>query len=160
MLVFTIPKTMAFSNGMKLLDMMPTGYNFKYVNELFSALGEKGRETYLTNQIPLDMFYPFLFGISYCLLVAYFLRKLNRLNKPYIYLCFIPIIAGISDYCENIGIITMLNTYPDFTENTVNLTSMFSIIKSVSTSIFFISIIIILVLCLKSFFKKIIPCNN
>ena len=26
MLVFTIPKTMKFANGMKLLDMMPTGH--------------------------------------------------------------------------------------------------------------------------------------
>ncbi len=27
MLTVTIPKTMGFSNGMKLLDMMPTGYD-------------------------------------------------------------------------------------------------------------------------------------
>lgn len=28
MLMVTIPKTMAFANGMKLLDMMPAGYDF------------------------------------------------------------------------------------------------------------------------------------
>ena len=50
MLMVTIPKTMVFSNGMKLLDMLPTGYNQNYVNELFSTLGENGREIYLTNQ--------------------------------------------------------------------------------------------------------------
>ena len=33
MLIITIPKTMGFSNGMKLLDMMPTGYNFEYINK-------------------------------------------------------------------------------------------------------------------------------
>jgi hypothetical protein len=60
MLTVTIPKTMEFSNGMKLLDMMPTGYDFNYVNELFSSLGENGRETYLTSQIPVDMIYPLL----------------------------------------------------------------------------------------------------
>lgn len=67
MLIITIPKTMRFSNGMKLLDMMPTGYDFEYINTLFDTLGEKGREVYLYNQIPVDMIYPFLFGISYCL---------------------------------------------------------------------------------------------
>ena len=36
----TIPKTMEFSNGMKLLDMIPTGYDWNYVNELL-ILSEK-----------------------------------------------------------------------------------------------------------------------
>ena len=145
MLMVTIPKTMEFANGMKLLDMMPTGYDFNYVNKLFSTLGDIGRETYLTSQIPVDMIYPLLFGISYCLVMAYFLKKINKLKTPFIYLCLLPIIAGIADYSENIGIITMLNSYPDFTETTVNITSMFSVIKSISTSIFFISLIVVLI---------------
>ena len=72
MLLVTIPKTMEFSNGMKLLDMLPTGYNQDYVNKLFSTLGENGREIYLTTQIPVDMIYPLLFGLTYSLLLAYF----------------------------------------------------------------------------------------
>ncbi|MBU2921112.1 hypothetical protein KO504_07135 [Winogradskyella psychrotolerans] len=145
MLTVTIPKTMEFSNGMKLLDMMPTGYDLNYVNELFISLEENGRLTYLTNQIPVDMIYPLLFGLSYCLLLGYFLKKLNKLNSPYIYLCVIPIIAGIADYLENIGIITMLKSYPDLTEISVETISIFSVIKSISTSIFFIALIIILI---------------
>jgi hypothetical protein len=69
MLKVTIPKTMEFSNGMKLLDMMPTGYNQSYVHELFRVLGENGRKMYLTNQIPVDMIYPLLFGLTYSLLL-------------------------------------------------------------------------------------------
>ena len=75
MLIITIPKTMGFSNGLKLLDMMPMGYDLEYINTLFETLGEKGREVYLYNQIPLDMIYPFLFAISYCLVIGYFLKK-------------------------------------------------------------------------------------
>ena len=123
MLMVTIPKTMEFSNGMKLLDMLPTGYNLDYVNKLFSTLGENGREIYLTTQIPVDMIYPLLFGLTYTLLLAYFLKKLNKLKSPFTYLCLLPIIAGIADYFENIGIITMLNSYPNLTEITVNTTS-------------------------------------
>ena len=145
MLTITIPKTMEFSNGMKLLDMMPTGYDLNYVSELFSSLGEIGRGTYLTNQIPVDMIYPLLFGLTYCLLLAYFLKKLNKFNTPYSYLCLLPIIAGISDYLENIGIITMLNSYPDLTQVSVSTTNLFSILKSISTSIFFITLIIVLI---------------
>lgn len=154
MLMVTIPKTMAFAKGMKLLDMMPAGYDFDYVNKLYSALGENGRETYLTNQIPIDMIYPLLFAISYCLLMAYFLKKINKLNTPFIYLCLLPIIAGIADYFENIGIISMLNSYPDFTETSVSITSLFSVIKSTFTTVFFIALIVILILVGIRFLKK------
>ena len=131
MLTVTIPLTMNFSNGMELLDMIPTGYDLNYVSELFSSLGENGRKTYLTNQIPVDMVYPLLFGLTYCLLLAYFLKKLNKLNAPYTYLCLLPIIARIADYLENFGIITMLKSYPDLTEFAVKTTNSFSLIKSI-----------------------------
>ncbi|WP_406683412.1 hypothetical protein N1F78_12085 [Seonamhaeicola sp. MEBiC1930] len=156
MLTVTIPKTMEFSNGMKLLDMMPTGYDLNYVSELFTSLGENGRLTYLTNQIPVDMIYPLLFGLSYCLLLGYFLKKLNKLNSSYTYLCLTPLIAGIADYLENIGIITMLKNYPELNGTAVYTTNMFSVIKSISTSIFFIALIVILItLGIKVLYRKI-----
>jgi hypothetical protein len=154
MLMVTIPRTMAYANGMKLLDMMPAGYDFNYVNKLFSALDDIGRETYLTSQIPVDMIYPLLFGISYCLVMGYFLKKINKLHTPFIYLCLLPIIAGIADYLENMVIITMLNSYPDITETMVHTSSIFSIIKSISTSMFFITLLIILILLGIKLLKK------
>lgn len=161
MLTVTIPKTMEFSNGMKLLDMMPTGYDLNYVSKLFSSLGENGRGTYLTNQIPVDMIYPLLFGLSYCLLLGYFLKKINKLKTPFLYLCLLPVIAGISDYLENIGIITMLNSYPDLTQALVSTTNIFSILKSISTSAFFITLIIILItLGLKAMNNKKVSTNK
>lgn len=154
MLFVTIPKTMEFSNGMKLLDMLPTGYNLDYVNKLFKTLGENGREIYLTNQIPVDMIYPLLFGLTYSLLLAYFLKKLGKLKSPFTYLCLLPIIAGVFDYLENIGIITMLNSFPDLTGVIVSATNTFSVIKSASTSIFFIALLVILIILGIKFAKK------
>jgi hypothetical protein len=146
MLTVTIPRTMKHSNGLMLLDMMPMGYDLSYVSELFDSLGEIGRRTYLTNQIPVDMIYPLLFGLSYGLLMAYFLKKLKKLKAPYIYLCLLPVMAGIADYLENFGIITMLKGYPDLTQGMVRVTSSFSVIKSISTSLFFLCMIIVLIL--------------
>jgi hypothetical protein len=155
MLAVTIPKTMGFSNGMDLLDMKPTGYDLNYVRELFKSLGEIGRGTYLTNQIPVDMIYPLLFGLTYCLLLGYFLKKLNKLITPFTYLCLLPIIAGIADYLENFGIIAMLTSYPKLTEVSVKTISSFSVIKSISTSLFFIALIItVLVFAVKTIIKK------
>ena len=146
MLLVTIPKTMTFSNGMKLLDMMPTGYDSEYVNALFEDLGENGRAVYLYNQIPIDMIYPFLFGISYCLLIAYLLKKLNKFNSAFFYLCFLPLIAGAADYLENFGIIIMLNNFPNLSQILINATNIFSIVKSMATTIYFVALIITLLM--------------
>lgn len=146
MLIVTIPKTMTFSNGLKLLDMMPLGYDLEYINTLFETLGENGRQVYLTNQLPVDMIYPFLFGISYCLLIGFFLKKLNKLDTFYFYLCFLPLIAGIADYLENFGIFTMLNNFPDFSPFTAKVTNVFSVVKSMTTTVFFIALIITLLM--------------
>lgn len=145
MLTVTIPHVMNFSGGMKLLDMMPGGYNAEYVNSLLSALGEKGRHAYLFRQIPVDMVYPFLFGISNCLVLAYFLNKLGRLESSYFYLCFLPILAGIFDYCENIGIITLLNSFPHNSDLLSETTNVFSVLKSTFTTLYFIILSIILI---------------
>lgn len=146
MLIVTIPKTMTFSNGLKLLDMMPLGYDLEYINTLFETLGDNGRHVYLTNQLPIDMIYPFLFGVSYCLLIGYFLKKLNKLNSGFFYLCFLPVIAGIADYAENFGIITMLNSFPDLSLITTKVTNVFSVVKSMTTTVFFVALIITLVI--------------
>ncbi|SIQ62878.1 hypothetical protein [Maribacter ulvicola] len=145
MLLVTIPATMEFSNGLQLLDMMPAGYDLAYVNTLFQTLGDTGRQMYLTKQIPVDMIYPLLFGISYAAVLAYFLLKLPKLNPKYLYLCLLPVIAGLADYLENMGIISMLNTYPTLTETTVTITSIFSVIKSSTTSMYFMALIVVLI---------------
>ena len=48
----------------------------------------------------------------------------------------------------------MLNSYPNFTETIVNTANIFSVIKSISTSVFFIVLIVILILAVIKFFKK------
>ena len=137
MLIVTIPKVMSFSDGMKLMDMLPTGYDMGYVSTLLSTLGEEGRKTYLFHQIPMDMIYPLLFGISYSLLLAYFLNKLNRLNSSLFYLCLLPLAAGVFDYLENAGIIMMLTSYPNLSASSVTMTNFFTILKSGTTTIYF-----------------------
>lgn len=150
MLLLTIPKVMRFSGGMKILDLIPTGYNIQYVNTLFSTLGEKGRNAYLYNQLPLDLIYPFLFGISSCLVLAYFLNKLGKLDSNLFYLCLIPLFSGLFDYGENIGIITMLHIFPNNSILVTQITSIFSILKSLFTSIYFIVLIVTLIVLAKN----------
>ncbi|MFL1011537.1 hypothetical protein [Flavisericum labens] len=136
---------MTFSNNLKLLDMMPLGYTSEYIETLLETLGENGRQVYLKTQLPVDMIYPLLFGVSYSLLIGYFLKKLDKLNSVFFILCFLPVIAGIADYSENFGIITMLINYPDLSPTTIKVTNIFSVVKSMSTTVFFVTLIIILI---------------
>ena len=146
MILYSIPRIMRFSNGTKILDMLPFGYTFEYANDLFSALGAKGRNFYLYYQIPLDMVYPFLFGITYTLVLAYFLKKINKFDSPLIYLCLLPLIAAFFDYLENLGTINLLNDYPNISETEVKINNFFTLIKSMVTTLYFISLTLIMVL--------------
>ncbi|WP_289054347.1 hypothetical protein [Carboxylicivirga marina] len=144
MLMVTIPQTMQFANGMDLLDMMPMGYDVDYVSKLLTILGEEGRYVYQWRQIPVDMMYPFLFILCYSAMMAYVLRKIKKLRTSLWYLCLIPLIAGLFDYAENFGIIGLLNSYPNISLSLVSLTSVFSVIKSTSTTLYFLILIVLL----------------
>lgn len=154
MLTITIPKVMGFAGGMKILDMMPTGYSPDYVNTLLSSLGAEGRHAYLYNQLPLDAIYPFMVGISYCLLLAYVLDKLDKLKGNFFYVCLLPLFSGFFDYCENIGIVAMLYAYPHNSTGLSKITSIFSVLKSSFTMTYFtILVISLIVLGARKFFR-------
>jgi hypothetical protein len=57
----------------------------------------------------------------------------------------LPLFAGVADYIENIGIVLMLKSFPDVSAEVAGLTNVFSITKSLTTTIFFIVLIIVLV---------------
>jgi hypothetical protein len=81
--------------AVRLIHHLSKSYTFnfvkqlsvEYVHQLLDTLGEKGREAYLWNQIPLDMLYPGLFGASYALILAYLLQKLQKLESAWFFLC-------------------------------------------------------------------------
>ena len=135
MLLVTIPHLHKITNGVKIIDMMPAGYNFDYVNQLMEALGETGRHYYLFRQIPIDLFFPFFFALSNCLIIAWFLKKLNRLNSQWSLACYLPFFAGFFDYAENFSVISIINNYPELNESTIRLSNLFSILKSSLTTI-------------------------
>ncbi len=153
--IVTMPIVNQFTNGMKILDLLPGGYNFEYVTTLFSTLGEEGRHIYLYCQIPVDMVFPLLFAITNSLLISFFLKKLDLFRTPFIYLCFLPFVSGVADYSENVGIIIMLNHFPNITEFAVKTTSFFSVIKySAITISFFVIIVLGVLLAIKSKVQK------
>ena len=154
MLLYTIPNVMNYANGMKILDLQPTGYSADYAMTLFDNLGTGGRDYYLYRQIPLDMIYPFLFAVTYSLLLTYLFKKSFNPESKLHFLSIIPLFGGLFDYFENIGIIIMLSIYPGFSIHLANITSLFSILKSISTTLFFVLLVVGIVgFIIKKFMK-------
>ncbi len=155
MLLVTIPKVMEFANGMKILDMMPTGYDPDYVNSLLNALGSQGRNVYLFNQLPLDMVFPVINALTFCLIFAYFFQKLGKIDSKLFFICYLPLFAGLFDYCENIGIFTMLISYPNNPVILSGVTNLFSVLKSSFTTIYgLILILVLVVIAIRRFLSK------
>ena len=90
------------------------------------------------------MVYPALFAIGYSLMLAYFLKKINRFDTWLQYLCLLPVVAGIADYLENFGIINLLLTYPEMSAAVMSATNIFSLTKSSLTTLYFICLLIVL----------------
>jgi hypothetical protein len=154
MLFLTLPNLTQYASGMKVLDLQPTGFSADYAKSLFVNLGSVGREYYIYRQIPLDMIYPFLFAISNALLLTFLFKKsFNHKNKIH-HFAIIPLFAGLFDYLENIGIIIMLTMFPNFSSFLSNVTSSFTIFKSISTTLFFVLLVIGIVGFINNKFNK------
>lgn len=143
MLLVTIPVVKTYAGGMELLDMMPGGYDSNYVYQLLKTLGKDGRDAYLYRQIPLDLLYPGLFGITYCLIIGWFLKQIGKLNAPWTWLCWFPVIGGAFDYFENFGVITLLTSYPDRSDLLAGVTSFFSVTKAVASSLGMTAVVVL-----------------
>ena len=154
-LFYSIPKVLTSAPEMKLFDVSPSGYTSEYAISLLNAIGPEGWDLYLSLQLPLDFIYPGLFIISWPLVFAWFLKKNYSLESKVYYALYIPILAGLFDYAENVLIIMLLKTYPDLGSGLVSAASIATIIKSILSSIFMtlISLSIIQIIW-KSVFKK------
>lgn len=156
MLTTTIPQLMQYSGGLKIPDMIPTGYNHNTINTLMNALGKDGRHYYLFHQMPADLIYPATFAIAYCLLFAYILKVLHKTESVLFCFCYLPLIAGFSDYCENFAVIAILNSFPHNSPQLSWVANLFSVTKSMCTATYFIALILTLIALAvqKSFYKK------
>lgn len=142
---YSIPLVLSFSPESILFDMSPTGYGYAEAIELLESLGPEGRNAYLSVQIPIDLVYPAMFGISYALMITWILKQGLPKHSRAHFLAFIPVLAGLFDYLENASIVAMLYAFPDVSENLVQVASSFTLAKSVLTSLFFLFLLISLV---------------
>jgi hypothetical protein len=106
-----IAQLQEITGGPTILDMTFTT-SPDQVYAVLSALGNAGRAFDLTRIVPLDLVFPFTYGLFLALGISWALSRLVSEGSPWFLLNLAPVLAAAADYCENAGVITLLLTYP------------------------------------------------
>ena len=140
------------TNGANILDF-EFGYTYEKAYDMLTALGAEGRIFYLTKILPMDFLFPLTYMLFYAGFMALFIKRATQ-KKAYRVLLFIPVLAMLFDWIENIGIIALLKSYPNLPELAVLTASISGMLKFIFTvgSIGITGTLFILSVCLK--FRK------
>ena len=119
------------TGGANILDF-EFGYSNEGAYQMLTALGADGRIFYLTQILPMDFLLPLSYMLFYVSIIALLIKHSGR-HRYYCFLLCIPVLAAVSDWIENIGIISMLRNYPILPVWAVVSASCAGIIKTVCT---------------------------
>ena len=135
MMLFTFP---VINNqiGTKAFDMQSFGYSVSTAKSIVNNLNTQATDLYLFPQLTLlDVLYPFLlaFFLSSFLFRLFLITKTK--NKANSILLIVPFLAMGFDYLENICVILMISKSIVLSESFVLISSSFTVLKGVLTSI-------------------------
>lgn len=108
---FGIAELKVLTGGTGILDMEVL-YTPDQAYGLLFAQGAAGRSFYLTHIVPLDLFLPICYALAFSLLITWLLRRWLPAGNPWHRLNVVPLIGGLCDYLENLGVISMLLAWP------------------------------------------------
>jgi branched-subunit amino acid transport protein len=130
----------------------PLGYTYEYAYQFLLRLSEKGYELYTHVQLPLDLLYPALFGLTGICTIVLLVRlyaKVNRHSNLSVdsilsrTMLFVPVVAMFADYMENLFIYAMLSFKSAVPQSLVYAADLFTITKSIATTSFYMIVLII-----------------
>jgi len=129
---------------MQPFDLRPAGYSLADAAGLLEALGEAGRQYYLSRQIPLDTLYPALLALTLISTLRWRAVRfgptlMTRIGGP------LAVMAAAFDYIENLGIVFMLLAGAESYPTLIHAASMATILKSAFTSVAILAVFVTLV---------------
>lgn len=127
MIFITIPTLNRLANGLDIIDVLPF-YDGEYVVHLLEYLESEGRHYYLCKQLPIDMIYPLLYAFTYGKILKHFIDKLDFKRVKWV--VFLPVVAAVFDYLENIGIGISLYRFPSLSDTILSALPFFSLLKN------------------------------
>jgi len=117
------------SNGIGILDLEPN-YTVEKAYSMLEAMGQVGRNFYLFRIIPQDFIFPLTYGIAFSLIILFLIHRIMPKNEPALGLAYIPLTAMLFDFLENICVIMILTQYPKQLVSVVQISNLFTMIKS------------------------------
>ena len=117
-------------------------------------MGVTGRNIYQNLAGQIDMAYPLVYGSMLMLLLAFFLKKINRFRHPFLPLIFFPACLVFLDYLENFNTLRLLKAYPNLTTEAVNWGSFLTSLKHIFSIISFALLLVLIVFYWLDLLKK------
>lgn len=125
--------------------VLPLDLHFSYSpDEAYQVLAQFSTDElrrYMMTELTVDVFYP----VAYALLLSFLLFKLSQK----VAISMVPIAVLVFDYLENLGIVTMIQYYPQKLSNVATITSLFTSLK---WSLVVLSVILIILFLVKKLF--------
>ncbi len=121
---FLTAQIMNISGGANLLDFS-FGHTANSVNSTLEAYGTEGISLYRWVQ-RIDLIHPLIYSLLFASLF-YILFRQTRVHIS----IYLPLIAGILDYLENIFLFQMVNTYPQISSSVAQIANIISLAKNV-----------------------------
>lgn len=150
---FGLAQLQEITGGPTILDMtFTTGPDQVY--PVLDALGSAGRSFDLARIVPLDLVFPFTYGLFLAIGISWALSRLLPEGSPWFLLNLAPVLAAAADYCENAGVITLLLTYPARLDPVAWFVSIMYGIKFAFSAISFITLFAALAGCAVMFLVR------
>jgi len=133
----TLAHLQFLAGGAAPFDIRPLGYSFPEAHDFLASIGEQGRAYYLNPELVLDTVYPPTYALSR-VLALWWLTMPGRLSGDAMparwrwTLVAIPIVMACLDCLENIGIASMLWTWPELSAGLVRATSLATRLKFIA----------------------------
>ncbi len=116
------------SNGVSLIDN-EFSYTPEKVFQMVTAYGPQGRPLYIAITLTADLVYPFIYGQLLALAMIYFFRKSFAPDSIFQIGIYVPLAAMAADYLENICLVILLATYPNWLEGLSQAANIFTGLK-------------------------------
>ncbi len=121
---------------------------------MIEAYGEYGRPFYRNIELTVDIIYPIIYTIAFGLLISWFFQRGFASNSSMQKWNVMPVGAWLFDLLENLGIVTMLSTWPSQLTMIAWLTTIFTTVKWLLAAASMLLMLIGLVMAAKNGFRK------
>ena len=112
----------------RLLDLY-FSYSLDQVYEYLVRLGEGGRSAYTCMALTSDLVFPVIYSLAFSVALTLLLKKLLPGTSRFRYLCLIPFLIVIADWCENLNLAFVTRVFPEPADWVVRFASFFTSLK-------------------------------